>query len=1018
MKKKSLLLIVISVLLLLASCKSKTSADLQNIFSNGETQYTVVTAEDASDEVLDLANELCDLSGANLRMVTDNSDEASFEILIGDTNRSATANMLEKLRAEATASAIKYLIAECDGKLVILSDNEIGYIYALEYIKETYISGGNFSIEKNSCEIKDILWDDYYASDLYLEYLTAAADKDRYEALKEHLKDEMSRYDDIADNAIMTVEKAVEKYKDMAANFVTADFGEYSSSDFEDANTYREPTVYPSGEHPSLLFTESSIGSVRDKLTAGENALAYNKYIALSDAPCDGKFQTLTATMSHNYDRGMVGQIEAKAFRFAMERDAEKYPDAKDDPASLYGYEAIYAVKNAMLTINVPHTVGDWCRTYGHLMYVTACVYDWCYDLLTEDDKDQIIAGGVNLLGMHLECVCYVSDTNKAPTAQGAMYGHGAEDQLVVDYFSFAIATFSDAPEIYELVGGRVLNDYVEAESYLFETGTHWEGSWYNSYRTHPSLMANIFVNKMTDGAVTPYTSYIETAIETSLYTVRPDGQILRIGDAYSGEYRQIYNFDVMAVVCFYAGNFYDNSRLKAFSYEYLSNFGYFTYQTTGLSPVQFLIHNDPEVSHVYTGDAPLVRTTTAPYTSLFANSANNDKNAFSIYMSMAETFSPSHGHMECGSFQIFYKGILASESGAYDSWGSSHHMGYTMQSIASNSLLIYNPNLRGTYNSYRKNLIYTGGQSIARNAHLPGTLAELKALESYGQCTSLGVANVEEDGVYLYSYMGGDMTKAYDAVTVDEVTRYMFAVATGDSSCPLVFMTFDRITSDEASYHKAALIHVQQKPTVTDDGFAIITNTKNGNSGKMIVQSVGFDTVYTVWGGSAEENGIEDRQYWIPGVDEDGNYSLADGYNLPASKVATEGSPAEYGWGRIEISPANAEKTNHMLTVMYVTDASNSSTPVKADNIASDNLAGAMIFGKAVLFSKTEKLLTTESTFTLTSGADCYIAGVSAGTWTVSNGTDTWTVTVADGENLITFTATAAGTYTITPAE
>ena len=80
---------------------------------------------------------------------------------------------------------------------------------------------------------------------------------------------------------------------------------------------------------------------------------------------------------------------------------------------------------------------------------------------------------------------------------------------------------------------------------------------------------------------------------------------------------------------------------------------------------------------------------------------------------------------------------------------------------------------------------------------------------------------------------MGGDMTNAYDAVTVDEVTRYMFAVATNDRNRPLVFVTFDRITSDDASYRKSALIHMQEEPVITDDGFAIITNTKGDNNGK-----------------------------------------------------------------------------------------------------------------------------------------------------------------------------------------
>ncbi len=1013
MKKKSLIFLIVSVfLIVLTSCQIRPGDAPREgeitVFDNGQIGYSIVTEAGASDEVKELAKALADLSGASPEVLTDAAAETELELLIGSTTRDASSELTDKLKDSATAIAIQFVVAESDEKLVILADNDIGYIYALEYIKETYISDGKLSVPRGTYDLKYVVWDDYFASELYLDRLTASADKDRFEDIKDQLENESNRYDDKG-NGIMTVQEAIEKYKKMVASFNTSDFGEYTADIFESANIYRAPTVYPeNGQHPRILLTADNIESVRGNLSADESSAAYKRYIALSDAPCDGKFEPITGAMTTNYDAGMVGQIEAKALRYALERNKEKYPNAEDDPAAAYGYEAIYAVKNAMLTLSIDLSVSDACRLPGHLLYVMACVYDWCYDLLTDEDKAQLIAGGVNILGKAQECVRYDGEYNKVPTAQEMVFGHGAEDQLAVDYFSFAIACADEAPEIYELVGGRVLNDFVESQSFFYQAGIHWQGTWYNSYRTHPALMVNILVNRMTGGELTPIPN-VEEAIVNSLHTIRPDGQILRIGDYYHRENEQHYDWNVMGAVTAYAGNFYANERLKAFGYEQRNEFSYFTYQTTGLSPVQFLVTNDPEVSHTYVGYAPLTVTTRYPYTSLFAQSANDDPNAFQIYMSMKDFGIDTHSHMDTGSFQIFYKGALSTDSGAYAGWGSEHHHGYTVQSIASNSLLIYNPDLANTRDDYRTNMIYSGGQSISNYTRFPQDLSEILEHPRIAQVEHLGTANVEKDGNYLYSYMGGDMTGAYDKETVDEVTRYMFSVATGDKDCPLVFITFDRITSDKESYHKAALIHTQEAPTITEDGFAIITNTKNGNSGKLVVQSVGFDTEYTVWGG-------EGREFWIPGVDENGNYSLEDGKNLPPSRQPSDIS--EYGWGRIEISPAEAAKTNHMLTVMYVTDAGNGSSPVKAKDIGSENLAGSLIFGKAVLFSKNEKLLTEESSFTLDEKADCYIAGVSAGEWTIKSGdTVVDTVTVAEGTNLITFTATQAGTYTITPA-
>ncbi len=1031
MKNKSLIFLIISVLLILVSCRSgtdKNSTKQVTVFSNRETEYVIITPEDASEEVLELANGLFDLSGARPSILTDAAEESAFEIIIGNTSRAATSELVNGLREAATVSAFNFIVAESDGKIIILSDYDVGYIYALEYIEEKYISDGTFSIPSGAYDLRQVVWDDYYASDRYLNILLAEADKNRYETGNQLFDNEMNRYDDTQGSTVMTIEQAIKQYESKVANFITSDFGEYTAETFTSANKYAEPSVLPGESHPRILFTEKTIDTVRNNLTAEENSAAYIKYIALSDSPCDGKFPTLTSTMVHNYDASVVSKIEAKAFRFAMERDTEKYPDAKDDPASLYGYEAIYAAKNAMLTINVPHSFSDWCRTYGFLMYAVSCTYDWCYELLTETDKTQLVNGCVNLLGMHLEIVCYAGSGNKVPTEQGAAYGHGAEDQLLVDYLSFAIACYNEAPEIYNFVAGRILDEYVEMQNFLYASGNHWEGSMYGGVRSAATVVANVLFSGMTNGDYVPFE--LEEVAETFTYYIRPDGQAYRMGDidenySSTGALRT----GTTAIVCYYASNLYENSYLKSYVYSLFNEFSYFKIGVAGLTPVQLLATNNTTVSHVYTGTAPLTKTTSYPLSAIFAKSANNDSNAFSLYMTMPESYLPSHAHMDCGSFQIYYNGsILASDSGAYASWGGVHHMGYNMQTVSSNSIMVFNPNLAGTYNSYRINLIYTGGQSVARNAVLPNTLSELMKHEGLGQCTSLGSASVEEDGVYLYSYMGGDMTKAYDSETIDEVTRYMFAVATGDKNCPYVFMTFDRITSDDASYRKSALIHMQNEPTVVGSYYLLSDATSGelkeisgasssgkyilitNGEGKLVVQNVGYDTEYTVIGG-------EDYEYWIAGVDDKGNYSLEDGYNIPSGKTLVKNSIAEYGWGRVEISPAKADLTNYMLTVMYVTDAANYSDPVAADNICSESLAGAEIFGKAVLFPKNEKLLTEESSFTLDSAADCYVAGVSAGSWQIlKDGAVIETVTVNDGTNLITFTASGAGTYTLKP--
>ena len=682
--------------------------------------------------------------------------------------------------------------------------------------------------------------------------------------------------------------------------------------------------------------------------------------------------------------------IEALAFRYAM--TGEK----------LYGYEAIYAIKNAILTLDIPSgTLSDSTRAWGYLIYIAGCVYDWCYDLLTEEDKAQIVAGCVNLLGVNMEIVIHGDKANKAPTGQGAAYGHGSEAQLLRDWYTLAIACYDEYPEIYELVAGRLFDDYQKAQDYFNQSGAHWEGNGYGPYRMYFSLYANFLTSRMTDGKATLFSDDMHKVATNFTQYLRPDNQMLRIGDIWH-ERGKTYDFGELYKVAFLAGNYYSDNHLKSISYSGFDSFTSFSYYNNNISPIMHLAFNDVSVAHTWTGELPLINVTTYPYSSITARSAYNDVNAFMVYMTMKEA-SPrtSHSHMDCGSFQIYYKGILASNSGKYSTWGDAHHLNYSMSTISKNSLIIYNPNLENYKNTVWKNFIYTGGQSILSERSTNYTTFEgMMTSLTFIQCENLGSAGVEIDGEFVYCYLGGDMTNAYDAETVDEVTRYMLAVATGDSKCPLVFVTFDRITSDDASYRKSALIHMQEEPTLDGD-FVVITNTKGDNNGKLVVQSVAFDTEYTIIGG-------EGKEFWIN--DKIGNLST------DISNAST--SIAEYGWGRLEISPSAPENTNHMLTVMYVTDADNNSSLKKAKDISTETLAGTLMFGKAMFFPKNDKLISTETSFALDSSAECYLTGIAAGNWEIyKNNVLVGSYEVAEGENILTFEA-QAGNYTVKAAE
>ena len=733
---------------------------------------------------------------------------------------------------------------------------------------------------------------------------------------------------------------------------------------------FAHPPVYPTkGMHPRVMVSSYNIDKVKANLTKPQNDSAYKSYLEYYKKEMTGEYA------GNTYE--LLTRIEAKAFRYLTTGE------------ELYGYQAIYNIKNAILTAE--HIEIDPYRAYGLTMYVAACVYDWCYDLMTDLDKEQIVRGAINLLGVRMEVGC-------PPAKEGAIAHHTVECQILRSYLSFGIAVYDEHPEIYEFVAGRLYNDIVPAQNFMLSSEKHWEGAYYAPFRFCNLLDAQYLIMAMTGGKVGMFDSEkLHTVANTFMDFTLPGLtydkiHVFEMGDVAASTFIDYFSS------CFFSSCMFSDAKLKGFSYHHFNHATDFdrTIDNTYVSPIRYLILNDPDLEPEDPFEGrPLVKVTKFPGSAIFARSAWNDKDAVAVYMTMPEFYSASHSHAEAGSFQIYYKGMLAADSGYYTTHGIGHHAAYTRQTISSNSLLIYNHGfiVEGGWRDH----VYSGGQSLRQDITriiAPYTLESAMKSASMNQLTILGKAHSSEDK-YRFSYIAADMTKAYDEETVSEVTRHMLSVMTDEEKCPMVFVTFDRITSKSSSYKKTALLHSVSEPTVTDDGFVIITNTKGTNSGKLVAQSLITDMDVTVFG---DGNGAE--------------YTIVDTVFKPRTY-----NPEDPDY-RIELSPKKPRKTDLMLTVMYVTDAENSDSPIRADEINTEKLAGAVILGKALLFCKDNSPLDTEASVDIINDGqtECYVAGVKAGCWSVKHPCGkSECVRVNDGEGILTFTA-SRGTTVIKP--
>ena len=172
-------------------------------------------------------------------------------------------------------------------------------------------------------------------------------------------------------------------------------------------------------------------------------------------------------------------------------------------------------MKNFLMTLDVDYIYSDQCREFGMVMYIAACVYDWCYDLLTEEDKIQIPLGVEHRLCRGnvpntMNGILSTSSTIKMemgfpPRGQAAMVGHGSEFQLMRDYLAMSIAVYDEMPSWYEFVGGRMYNEYIPVRRTYYSAGLYPQGmSCYAPWRFLADCYGAALIQAAT--GISPYT--------------------------------------------------------------------------------------------------------------------------------------------------------------------------------------------------------------------------------------------------------------------------------------------------------------------------------------------------------------------------------------------------------------------------------------------------------------------------------------------------------------------------------
>lgn len=277
-----------------------------------------------------------------------------------------------------------------------------------------------------------------------------------------------------------------------------------------------------------------------------------------------------------------------------------------------------------------------------------------------------------------------------------------------------------------------------------------------------------------------------------------------------------------------------------------------------------------------------------------------------------------SHSHLDQGAFTIYKGGPLAIDSGLYGpGYGSDHHMNYTYQTIAHNTITVTDPadKVPAPGKDRPRPIANDGGQRRVGSGWgveaAPLDLAEWtekRVTYHTGRIERL----IDRDGIVAAV---ADLTPAYTSAlsgegTFTHRTRRVerFRRVFGYDRIDDVIVVFDDVRATDASFPKRWLLHSVDRPSVGDGRFAIAVERGQGPGrgggrleGRVLLPQ---RHVLNAIGGPGFEFFVGDRNY-----DEDGR--------LAEQVRNRRRGGAEPGAWRIELAPQRAALDDVFLVVL-----------------------------------------------------------------------------------------------------
>ena len=680
----------------------------------------------------------------------------------------------------------------------------------------------------------------------------------------------------------------------------------------------------PPKTHPRLYLRSSDIPELQERLKHPEiqKTISSIKKLGKDRTPEEeAKAPAKDGFRYYAEMRGVVSRVQLNALNYLTTGDKKE------------ARIAITAMLDTLQNTNFGQK-GDLSRASGQMLMNGAIVYDWCYDQMKDSEKEAYIESFIR--------IAKTMESGYPPKRNEPIAGHSSEWMIMRDMISAAIAIYDEYPDMYHHIITMLYEDYIPVRNFVYSGHNYHQGTAYVNVRFSNDLILQWILTRMGAGPV--FEPSQQFVLYDFLYRRRPDGHVLPAGDTNPIKHRPAsYGLPSMLAYSYYKDGY--------LAHEYQRNT-----KIDNHCLIFDVLWRDLDVKPLSPETLPLTRYFGTPYGWMIARSGWGENSAIAE-MKVNEHFVGNHQHLDGGAFQLYYKGPLAIDAGAYQGssggYNSPHNKNFFKRTIAHNSLLIFDPNEKFASWNY-------GGADKTEFAdndggqRMPGdrwdTCRSFDDLLSPSYTTGRALAHGMESKTNEpdYSYLKGDLTQAYSD-KVKEVKRSFVFLNLKDDKVPAALIVYDKVVASNPDFKKFWLMHSIEEPTIENNQFTI-KRTKDGDSGMVqtnVLLPRAEDAEITKVGG-------EGKEFWVFGT------------NYPNDALANRPDVAnERGAWRVEVSPIKPAAENYFLNVMQVAD-NNCKELHKVSLIDADRLVGVSVADRIVTFSKDFTLLSGKVDFTL----------------------------------------------------